>query len=233
VRSVGRIPPLVALLATAGSRRCYTPPEIIKREAAVVRSILNIKVRRSLRVVLIGGAFALALPAIVCATPPSHAPAHGWRKKHDPDYVGYTGKKWEQDYGVVSGRCDYEAVGAVVGGVVGGAVGAKVAKDENRPVAILVGSMIGAVVGARVGRSLEDADRACIAHSLELVKDNQKVVWTNPKSGASYLLTPHAGYENNGQTCRSFDLRVDLGGKSQTSKGKACQSAGGTWQIGS
>ena len=25
------------------------------------------------------------------ADPPAHAPAHGWRKKNDPDYVGYTG----------------------------------------------------------------------------------------------------------------------------------------------
>ena len=34
-------------------------------------------------------AFSFAAP--VLADPPPWAPAHGWRKKHDPNYVGYTG----------------------------------------------------------------------------------------------------------------------------------------------
>ena len=38
------------------------------------------------------------------ATPPSHAPAHGWRKQHDPAYMGYTGEKWDKDYGILAGR---------------------------------------------------------------------------------------------------------------------------------
>ncbi|MEZ5628509.1 MAG: hypothetical protein R3E34_13455 [Rhodocyclaceae bacterium] len=62
----------------------------------------------------------LVLPVPVLADPPAHAPAHGWRKKHDPDYIGYTGRKWERDYGILDGRCSTEAVGAVVGGVIGG-----------------------------------------------------------------------------------------------------------------
>jgi len=37
----------------------------------------------------------VCLPAL--ADPPDHAPAHGWRKKHDPAYVGYTGREWERD----------------------------------------------------------------------------------------------------------------------------------------
>ncbi len=45
-------------------------------------------------------AAALTLPAL--ADPPSHAPAHGWRKKNDPYYVGYTGRHWNDDFGV---RC--------------------------------------------------------------------------------------------------------------------------------
>ena len=59
------------------------------------------------------------------ADPPPHAPAHGWRKKNDPYYVGYTGRQWTDDYGIRSGRCDRDrshmatAVGAVAGGVIG------------------------------------------------------------------------------------------------------------------
>src|SRR5687768_10824729 len=57
------------------------------------------------------------------AAPPEHAPAHGWRKKNDPFYVGYSGKHWDRDYAVLSGRCNREEIGAVLGGVAGGVVG--------------------------------------------------------------------------------------------------------------
>jgi surface antigen len=194
-------------------------------------SLVKTRTRRVWAGLLVSAALTLVVPPSVDADPPAWAPAHGWRKKHDPDYVGYTGNKWQRDYGVVTGRCDYEAVGAVVGGVVGGAVGARVSNNENRPIAILVGSVIGAIVGANVGRNIQDGDRACIAHSLELVKDNRDVTWTNPHTGASYLLRPYVGYEKDGRICRNFDLHMDLDGRDQASHGAACQSAEGTWQL--
>jgi len=45
------------------------------------------------------------VPVPAPADPPPWAPAHGWRKKNDPNYVGYTGKKWDKDYGIIEGRC--------------------------------------------------------------------------------------------------------------------------------
>src|SRR2546429_9130975 len=96
------------------------------------------------------------LPVPSPADPPPWAPAHGWRKKNDPNYVGYTGKKWEKDYGVLDGRCNTAAVGAVLGGVVGGAVGSRVGNDSNRPVAIVTGTVLGAVVGAKVGAEIDN-----------------------------------------------------------------------------
>src|SRR5258708_34546866 len=105
--------------------------------------------------------FTLALlPVPAPADPPPWAPAHGWRKKNDPNYVGYTGRKWEKDYGVVEGHCNTQAIGAVLGGVVGGAVGSPAEKEANRPVAILVAGILGAVIRAKVGRSIGDADPA-------------------------------------------------------------------------
>jgi len=187
--------------------------------------------RRNISKIVLLGTLAFVLPALVSADPPSWAPAHGWRKKNDPEYVGYTGRKWDRDYGVVTGRCDYEAVGAVVGGAVGGAVGAKVGSKEDRPIAILVGAVIGSVVGARIGRSIEEADRACIGQSLELVKDGQRVTWRNPKTGGDYLLTPGAGFKKGDQTCREFSLRTTLKGKSQDSTGKACRTSDGAWKV--
>src|ERR687896_829519 len=90
----------------------------------------------------------LALSAPALADPPPWAPAHGWRKKNDPNYVGYTGKKWDRDYGIVEGRCNTAAVGAVLGGVTGAAIGSRASADD-RPIAIILGTTIGAVIGAK------------------------------------------------------------------------------------
>ena len=45
-----------------------------------------------------------AAPLLVSAAPPAHAPAPGWRAKNDPAYAGYTGQRWDRDYGVLDGR---------------------------------------------------------------------------------------------------------------------------------
>ena len=74
----------------------------------------------------------LAAPAV--ADPPAHAPAHGWRQKHDPYYIGYTGRQWPRDYGILSGKCNREAVATVLGGVVGGVIASRVSEPENRTV---------------------------------------------------------------------------------------------------
>jgi surface antigen len=175
----------------------------------------------------------IAFPLIpsTYADPPAHAPAHGWRKKHDPEYVGYTGKKWSNDYGVVSGHCNYETAGAVVGGAVGGAIGSKVGEGSDRTIAILVGSVIGAVVGAKIGRDIEQQDRSCIAHSLELARDSKRVTWDNPNTGVKYLLTPKAGVDRDGAHCRAFELRRSLDGRTETTEGEACESREGRWDL--
>lgn len=176
-------------------------------------------------------ALTLAAPPASYADPPPHAPAHGWRKKHDPYYLGYTGKKWDRDYGVIDGRCNREAVGAVLGGVVGGAIGSQVVKGEGRAVAIVVGSVLGAVIGAKIGRELEEADRGCIGHALELAADGRPVTWVDPQTGLSYAVTPKRGFKQNGQSCREFTTAVTSKGRRETVTDRACRSSDGTWQI--
>lgn len=176
---------------------------------------------------LIAAGIGLNLPAF--ADPPDHAPAHGWRKKHDPDYVGYTGHKWERDYGIIAGRCDRKAIGTVLGAVAGGVIGSQVADRDDRPVAILIGAVIGAVVGREIGRSMDDRDFACVGHALELARDGQRVRWTNETTGVSYVLKPFVG-ERKG-TCRSFELTVSRGGTSRIEKRRACRSGEGTWKM--
>lgn len=176
-------------------------------------------------------AVAIVLPVNVYGDPPPWAPAHGWRKKNDPYYTGYSGKRWNSDYGIVEGSCNREAVGAVLGAAVGGAIGSQVGKGSGRQVAIVVGTITGAVIGAQVGRDIDRADRACMGHALELAGDNRRVRWSNPETGTTYLLTPVKGYALNGHTCREFNLETTRRGNSETGKGQACQTGDGTWQI--
>src|SRR5512134_3619148 len=93
---------------------------------------------------------AILQGSLALADPPAQAPAHGWRKKHDPEYRGYTGTKWERDYGISEGRCNRQEIGAVLGGVVGGAIGSKTGPDEHRAVAIILGAAVGAFIGSRI-----------------------------------------------------------------------------------
>jgi surface antigen len=181
----------------------------------------------------LGLAFAaclgLALPLL--ADPPAHAPAHGWRKKHDPYYVGYTGHEWPQHYGVIEGRCNRDAVGAVLGGIVGGAIGSQVGDGSGRAVAIVLGTVLGAVVGREIGKDMDDRDRACVGHSLELAKSGQSVRWQNERTGVTYIVTPTTAFTSKGETCRAFKLKTSLDGRSRTSDTGACQTGNGTWRF--
>ena len=189
---------------------------------------LSPRARRLLRRALL--VLLIALPCIALADPPSWAPAHGWRKKHDPYYAGYSGRQWEDDYGVRDGRCDRAEVGAVLGGVAGGVVGAEVAKDGQLAVAVALGTVIGAAIGAEIGRRMDQADRSCVGHALELSETGRTVTWTNPNTAVSYRLTPTA--EADGPSgCRKF--RLTATGSFGLSEGRtvACPSADGTWTL--
>ena len=182
------------------------------------------------------GPYALVLVIVAwcgaaLADPPSHAPAHGWRKKHDPYYVGYTGRRWEHDYGILSGRCNREAIATVLGAVVGGAIGSRVGDDENRTVATVIGAMAGALIGNKIGREMDEADRSCIGHALEVAKPGQVVSWTNQSSGVEYQMIIEPGNDRIGKNCREYALFAIAGDKKSFQRGIACQSEPGTWTF--
>lgn len=165
------------------------------------------------------------------ADPPAHAPAHGWRKKHDPYYVGYSGRHWDHDYGILSGRCNRETIATVLGGVVGAVVGSRTSTEENRTVATIAGAVVGAVIGKWIGRELDDADRACVGHSLEVGASGQRIAWSNETTGVRYEIVPGDGRKDSGDGCREFTLSAVAGEKRSSQRGVACQSQAGVWEI--
>lgn len=169
--------------------------------------------------------------ATLLAQPPAHAPAHGWRRKHDPYYVGYAGRRWERDFDISSGRCNREEIATVVGGIAGGVIANRVA-DEHKAVATIVGVIAGAVIGNRIGRELDEADRGCFGHALEIGTVGQRITWTNESTGVRYELAPGADRPRNGQTCREYRLVTGVGRRDRASHtGLACRAAAGAWQV--
>jgi surface antigen len=168
---------------------------------------------------------------VALADPPPHAPAHGWRAKHDPYYVGYTGYRWRDDYGIREGRCDRDRVGTVLGAVVGGAIGSSVGSDDNRLIAILAGATIGAIIGREIGEDMDRSDRACFGHSLELLDDGRRVRWDGARSGLSYTLTPSGRFRRDDRVCRRFILVRESGGHKVTKRGSACRYGDGDWRM--
>lgn len=156
---------------------------------------------------LLGG-FAIAAMALLLGASPSEArarkapagPAHGLM------YMGYTGTQWAADFGVTHGRCDRKAVAAALAD----------------PSAAQAGAARTAVLA---GSDLEDADRACVAHALELVRNHRTVRWS--AGGHAMALSTGGDTVANGLPCRPFVLV--RGGK--RTLGTACQAQPGLWEI--
>ncbi len=184
-------------------------------------------------------AFAIGvalIPLPAPAEPPPHAKAHGWRKKNDPSYPGYAGRKWEKDYGILEGTCNTAEIGAVLGGVAGGVIGSRVGKGEDRPVAIVVGTVLGAVIGHEIGEAIDERDRACMGHALELAKASKPVAWTNSATGVRYVLTPTRDFTEGGVPCREFRATASkrAGKKSRKEspvRAVACRKGNGEWEM--
>jgi surface antigen len=180
---------------------------------------------------LLVGLLIASWSASVLAGPPAHAKAHGWRAKNDPHYVGYTGRHWDDDFGIMSGRCDREAVATVIGGVLGAVVGSEVSSEEDRVIAVIVGAAAGALIGNRIGRELDEADRGCVGHALEMGEPGRVVAWQNERTGVRYEMTPRPASGQSSPNCREFTLRA-LRGKDVSSRdGIACETSAGVWGI--
>lgn len=143
----------------------------------------------------------------VLADPPRHAPAHGYYKDkpaHSRHYQGKSGAVYVRDYGIPSGRCNRDEIGAVLGGVSGAVIGGQVAGREDRVVGMVVGGVLGAVVGHAIGDQMDARDRACMGHALELGRRGVPVEWRHDDH--RYRFTPR---DDAGNGCRYATLVVD------------------------
>jgi surface antigen len=144
-------------------------------------------------------------------------------------YHGYDGDDWDSDYGVVrSGRCDTDAVLGVAGAVTGAIIGNSTAGPGNRGIATIIGAIAGGIIGSAVGDSIDDGDRACIGHSLELGRIGRPVVWVNPRSRVAWRVVP---LRDVSRDCREFEVRRNYRGRLSDRTVVACRRDRGYWEF--
>jgi surface antigen len=151
------------------------------------------------------------LPVAAPADPTSWSPASGWRGNGEPAYLGYNDREWDNDYGVVRGRCDTAALGVALDG------------RQRRAVAVMVGPSI--IAG------MDERDRACVGQALELAGKKKTVIWKNDATGVSYRLTPTRNFRRDGVPCREFTTRVFVDGRVRAVYGAACRRGDGEWEF--
>lgn len=161
--------------------------------------------------------------------PPPWAPAHGYRRKHrrqdnEPVVV------YQAPYGIATGICDRTLVGAAVGGAAGGLIASGAAHGKHRAEAIAGGALLGILLGGSIGNAIDQLDERCVGQVLEHAGSDQSVEWSNPDSGASYEVTPHRTWEEEGRYCREYTTMVRIDGRPQQAWGTACRQPDGSWE---
>lgn len=158
--------------------------------------------------------------------------------------VGFSGQRWSTDYGVRSGRCDSERI------VVTGSDARRdlVAEHDehlrNRTVGIIGARSSGLLLSTRTPRTvgaLDERDRACIGHVLELGTVGRDVRWSNATSRLGYVATLRDEPLPAGQTrCRVLLLTTlpaaapgaaPLTARRNVERLVACETGGGAWSF--
>jgi len=138
--------------------------------------------------------------------------------------------------GCASDMGQKQGVGSLGGAVAGGLAGSAFGSGTGKMVAVGIGSVLGAFLGGEMGRSLDRADQlyanqaASTAYSAPV---GQTINWNNPDSGNSgQITTTRDGYQQGSNAyCREYSQAINVGGRTQTAHGTACQQPDGTWKI--
>lgn len=194
----------------------------------------------SLSAALAAFTLSTALPA--AADPPPWAPAHGYRAKHGDDGPGRGkgkgrgGRDRHDDsyvipFGIGSGVCDREQLGAVLGGALGAGIGREIGGRDAGPAATLGGAILGAVIGGSIGRRMDDTDQHCAGQALEYAEEGQIVRWRDP-DGAEYRISPLRTFETStNRFCREFRSWAVIAGREEETVGTACRDVDGRWRL--
>ncbi|WP_370263446.1 RT0821/Lpp0805 family surface protein [Limnobacter sp.] len=137
---------------------------------------------------------------------------------HARPFIGYTGKTWADDHGVLRGQCNASNpvdASSVQPGL------------QNMATVELTPAFLAIFEGKADSATSHALDALCFGHTLELVPSGQAVRWRNPASGAGVYLAPGAKTD----TCRTYLGVIVSNGEKNKFRGEACSEQAGQWRI--
>lgn len=136
---------------------------------------------------------------------------------HAKNFIGYTGKGWNNDFGVLRGQCEARLVQSEA---LKGTLTEQMAYVESNDAFKVIFTETQLVDAFAV-------DSHCFGHTLELVPSGQAVRWLNPVNGVGVYLSPGA----KSDTCRTYLGVTIVNGEKTKFRGEACSPSKGAWQI--
>lgn len=134
-------------------------------------------------------------------------------------YVGYTGKQWANDYGVVTGACQADQLAKASDALT---------SSDPLTATLKITPALSKFLNEKVATPAEAlVDTACFGHALELVPAGQRIHWVNPVSGT----TVHLILGNTSDTCRMFSGVTITSHAKKTFRGLACSHEHGVWVV--
>jgi len=132
------------------------------------------------------------------------------------------------------GGINKQDIGTLGGAVGGGLLGSQIGGGKGRLFATGLGVLAGGLIGNQIGKSLDDGDRAIAEQktqkALETGQSGQALPWQG--QNASGTVTPGPVSQNsNGQYCREYTQKINVGGQTKSGYGTACRQPDGSWQI--
>jgi len=88
-----------------------------------------------------------------------------------------------------------------------------------------------ALIGKKIGEKMDDADRSCIGHALEIGQPGEVITWTNRDTGIEYQMILKADGSDRNASCREYTLLGIAGDNKSFRQGVACQVEPGVWSI--
>lgn len=127
------------------------------------------------------------------------------QQAHAQNFIGYTGKRWGSDYGVLQGECNVRQV-------------LFTHKKESLPLDI---------ARLELDEATHPLDSLCFGLTLELVPAGQFVRWVNPHTGAGFYFS--AGSKS--EACRTYLGVIAIHGQKTKFRGEACSTTPGVWRT--
>ncbi len=166
------------------------------------------------------------------AEPPPWAPAWGYHGKGKGKNKHRVQQAYVPPYDIGLGRCNRDLIGGLLGAAAGGLAGSQIGSGKGQLAAVAAGALLGFLVGNNIGRTMDEADQTCLTQSLEHAEDGQEIAWKKPDSGTRYQITPTKTIQvAENRYCREYTSTATIGGKTETTYGRACRQPDGAWEI--